>query len=357
MGSSQARAVPLLGELPRAKCRLLSCEVMLPFLLCFFAHSQELTDMGQKAGSLAPRWDYGGFCVPQFSVGSGWSQTPADITHLLSPILCLILPVSFPTWRPSPSQSLSMRILVSGSASRELTQGSGIWGSCLGRTRMQASWVFSWTLGNVGEQDFGWWGILRGKGRENRMNAEKWEKGVKKKTPDWLKLWGVADQIPKNIDTPMLLFQCVLKLGGDIFWECCSKYSFLGSWIHLSCASWFVLTCEHQEDFPDLQSIQWGLAVTQRRFCIPLASSWHWLFFPHPIRVLAPLQSMAPVKRFALTAKEGSRISHFFCLEQSESYPLRRTCPGLREAWGSEASEWFRVWVLRSVSSYRVCDD
>lgn len=134
----------------------------------------------------------------------------------------------------------------------------------------------------------------------------------------------------------MSLFQGVLNMEGQVFWGFCNQY-FFGSRVHLSRAPWFVLIFEHQKDFPDFQPDSVGLSVTQWRFCFPPAS-WRWLFFHSTIRVLAPLQTIASVKRLAVTAKGGSRISHFSHSEQFESYYGRRTCPGLREAWGSLGS-------------------
>lgn len=84
---------------------------------------------------------------------------------------------------------------------------------------------------------------------------------------------------------------------------------------------------KHQKDFPELTSsqIQWGLSTMKWWFCIPLASSWHWLFFHRTIRVLAPLWSISSVIQFAITVTGGSRVSHFFFSEQSESHHLSRT--------------------------------
>lgn len=123
----------------------------------------------------------------------------------------------------------------------------------------------------------------------------------------------------------MPLFQHVLKLEDEVFWGCCNKYSWILGFT-FPVLPQLALFFKPQKHFSELNSnqISGGFQLLWK-FCIPLASSWHWLFFHRTIRVLALLQSTASVRQFSVTAKGGSRISHFFFSEQLESHHLTRT--------------------------------
>ena len=138
---------------------------------------------------------------------------------------------------------------------------------------------------------------------------------------NWLiKTCSISDKFPKNICTWMLLFQCILKLEGKIIFRMLQQIPILdleSTFPMLPDKALFLNTKKISLNL-FLVRFRRGILSLQR-FCISLASSWHWLFFHRTIRMLAS------VKLFAITAKGGSRISHFLCSEQSENYHLGRT--------------------------------
>lgn len=199
-----------------------------------------------------------------------------------------------------------------------------------------ASWLLPWTPGNVGEHDFEWWEILREKGRESRVSAEKWERYRRKTFPNDSNFMEQKIRLlrtyERECDSPNVSSNWKMRYFEDVI---TNTFFFFGSRGHLPRASWFVLIFKHEKHFLTSSQIQWGLRVTHWRLCTPPARSWHCLFSHETTRLQTPPQSTASVKWLAETAKGGSRSIHFFCSERSGSCHLRRTYPGPRDAWVS----------------------